>query len=76
MSPGLASVAQARDGIDRQQRSGPFDASVDTKFAVSENQTDADLTDAVQVPLLDDRCIETSIRREGLLDGWWKDGKA
>jgi hypothetical protein len=76
MSPGRASVAQAREETDRLQRSGPFDASVDTKSAVSENQPDADLRDTVQVPLLEVGCIVASIRREGLPDGWLKGARA
>jgi hypothetical protein len=75
MSPGRASKAQAREEIDRLQRSGPFDASVDTKSAVSENQPDADLRDTAQV-LLEGGCSEASIRREGLPDGLLKGKRA
>ena len=76
MSPGRASKAQAREEIDRLQRSGLFDASVGRKPAISEYEPDSDLRDTVQVPLLEDRCIEASIRREGLPDGLLKGGKA
>ena len=76
MSPGRASKAQAREEIDRLQRSGLFDASVGRKPAFSEYQSDADQRDTVQVPLLEDRCIEASIRRDRLPDGLMKGGKA
>ena len=57
-------------------RRGLFDASVGRKPAISEYEPDADLRDTAQVPLLEDGCIEASVRREGLADGLLKGAKA
>jgi len=53
-----------------------FGASVGRKPAISEYEPDADLRDTAQVSLLENSCIEASVRRVGLADGLLKGAKA
>lgn len=55
---------------------GLFDASVGTKPAISEYKPDANLRDTAHGPLLENSCLDASIRREWRMDGLLKGARA
>ncbi len=65
-APVLKKVHKAGHGVAADPLHGLFDAKVDGRSAVVEYQTDSELRDTEQVPLLEDGGIEAFIRREVL----------